>query len=56
MFRSKFRQAVTTTVAALAVLALAAPAAEARRPTVPPTDTIVQPIDPCICLPPTDLT
>jgi hypothetical protein len=63
MFHSKLRQAVTTTVAALAVLALAAPAAEARKPLEPPADLIVQPIKPyqeigpipCVCLPPVDV-
>ena len=65
MLNSKLRQAVATTVAALALLALAAPAAGAREPVAepvqpPPADLIwpigpVASIDPCICLPPPDV-
>jgi hypothetical protein len=59
MFHSKLRQVLATIVAALALLALVAPAAEARKPVEqpPPADLIVQPIWPikpiedCICLP-----
>ena len=67
MVHSKLRQAVAMTVAALALLGLAAPAAQARKPVVqppeaPPAEMILLPIKPiaevplmpCICLPPID--
>ena len=62
MLRSKLKQTVAMTVAGLALLALAAPAADARKPATDPSqapdaDLVlpIMPIEPpfmCICLPP----
>ena len=63
MLHSKLKQAVATALATLALLAVAAPAAEARKPVAgnqpPPTDLILpilpgEPFIPCVCLPPVD--
>ena len=67
MLQSTLKRAVAMTLAALALLAVAAPAADARKSVAvnePPADDLILlpvkpvfPIDlitPCICLPPVD--